>query len=112
MSLSRLRPAIRSASAPRTATLPPLRIQTTPCSIGDAVTPRSHMVATSARAALARIETQEIIDQLLDLPIAIKAAEIDIERGTSPRFRRVERLSFATQGTMSSRTDTGLIQYP
>jgi hypothetical protein len=46
-----------------------------------------------AGAALARIETQEILDRLLDLPIAIETADIQLERGTSATFRRVERLS-------------------
>jgi cytochrome P450 len=68
---------------------------------------RSHLAFGHGRhfcagAALARVETQEILDHLLDLPIAIETAGIDVERGTSATFRRIERLSMTWPADTSS----------
>jgi hypothetical protein len=52
-----------------------------------------------AGAALARIETQEILDRLLDLPLPIETANLQIKRGTSATFRRIERLTVTAQRT-------------
>jgi cytochrome P450 len=49
-----------------------------------------------AGAALARVEAQEILDRLLDLPTTIEDANVRIQRGESATFRRVERLVIAT----------------
>jgi cytochrome P450 len=44
-------------------------------------------------AALARIETQEVLRRLLELRPALEDWTIDIERGQSSTFRRVDRLT-------------------
>jgi cytochrome P450 len=47
-------------------------------------------------ASLARIETAEILRRLLDLPLPIEDTPIEVRRGRSATFRRVERLVVAT----------------
>ncbi|HVT65837.1 MAG TPA: cytochrome P450 [Mycobacteriales bacterium] len=48
-----------------------------------------------AGAGLARVEAAEILDRLLDLPMPIEEAALDVQRGCSATFRRVERLVIA-----------------
>jgi cytochrome P450 len=45
-----------------------------------------------AGAALARVEAQEILRQLLDLTPPVEARELAIRRGRSATFRRIDML--------------------
>lgn len=59
-----------------------------------------------AGAALARVEAAEILDRLLDLPTPVEEAELDVRRGTSPTFRRMERVRLRTSGGVAEAWQT------